>query len=252
VTPTLRRVWWILAFALLVGALLGVPYSAHLIEQGPLGRGIPPMARAIVAFLSVLVFELPLALAGLVLARRLGLGAPLLEAWVERRPADVGRTLALPVLWGALVGGSLLGFFQLFSESLDRLFPQTVTSPPWWAGALGAISAGIGEEAMLRLFLLSALAVPLTLLLPRTGALWTANVLAALAFGALHFGNVIALGIPFTPLLVTMVLVLNGAVGVLWGWIYTTRGIEAAIVSHIACDLILHGLGAALGGPGQG
>jgi len=49
-----------------------------------------------------------------------------------------------------------------------------------------------------------------------------------------------------------MILVLNGAVGILWGWIYTTRGIEAAIVSHIACDLILHGLGAALGWAGQG
>jgi len=210
------------------------------------------MARAIVALFSVLIFEWPLAAAGLVLARRLGLGAPLLEAWAERRPVDVRRTLAPPALWGALVGGALLGFFELFSESLDKLFPQAVTSPPWWAGALGAISAGIGEEAMLRLFLLSALAVPLTLLLPRTSALWTANVLAALAFGALHFFNVVALGMPFTPLLVTLVLVLNGGVGVLWGWIYTTRGIEAAIVSHIACDLILHGLGAALGWAGQG
>ena len=250
-SPALRRVWVVLAFALLVGALIAVPYSAHLIEQGPLGRGRSPMFRAVIALLSVLIFEWPLAAAGLVLARKLGLGAPLLEAWAEGRPADVRRTLALPALWGGLVGGALLAVFTLFSDRLNPLFPQTVSAPPWWAGVLASISAGIGEETMLRLFLLSALAVPLALSLPRSGALWTANVLAALAFGALHFGNVYALGIPFTPLVVTFVLVINGGVGILWGWIYTTRGLEAAIVSHVACDLILHGLGAALGGPGQ-
>jgi len=217
-----------------------------------MARGIPPMARAIVAFVSVLIFAWPLAAAGLVLARRLGLGAPLLEAWVERRPADVRRTLVPPALWGALVGGALLVIFEVFSDPFEALFRPMVTSPPWWAGVLGAFSAGIGEEAMLRLFLLSALAVPLAWFLPRTRALWTANVLAALVFGALHFGNVVALGIPFTPLLVTMVLLFNGGLGVWWGWIYATRGIEAAMVSHVACDLILHALGAALGGAGQG
>ena len=250
-TPTLRRVWVVLAVLLLIGALIAVPYSAHLIEQGPLARGRSPVFRALVALATVLLFEWPLAAAGLVLARRLGLGAPLLEAWVERRPADVRGTLVPPALWGALVGGALLGMVGLFSERLDTIFPQAVTAPPWWAGVLGSISAGIGEETMLRLFLLSALAVPLARALPRTAALWTANVLAALAFGALHFGNLVALGIPFTPLVVTMVLVINGGVGVLWGWIYTTRGLEAAIVSHIACDLMLHGLGAALGDPGR-
>jgi hypothetical protein len=251
VSPTLRRVWLWLGVALLAGALLGAPYAAHMFAQGALGREHSPMYRAIVAFLSVLIFEWPLAAAGLVLARRLGLGAPLLEAWVEHRPFDARRTLMPAALWGALSGGAMLGFFSLFSGSLEKIFPPTLSPPPWWAGALGAISAGIGEETMLRLFLLSALAVPLAMRLPRTSALWTANVLAALAFGALHFGNVIALGIPFTPLLVTMVLVLNGGVGVLWGWIYTTRGLEAAIVSHVACDLVLHGLGAALGGSGR-
>jgi len=251
VTPTLRRVWLWLGLALLVAALLGAPYAAHLLAQGPLGREHLPMYRAIVAFLSVLIVEWPLAAAGLVLARRLGLGAPLIEAWVERRSADVRRTLAPPAFWGALAGGSMLGFFSLFSDSFDQLFPRAVSPPPWWAGVLGSISAGIGEETMLRLFLLSALAVPLAIRMPRTAALWTANVLAALVFGSLHFGNVIALGIPFTPLVVTFVLVLNGGVGVLWGWVYTTRGLEAAIVSHVACDVVLHGFGAALGAPGQ-
>jgi membrane protease YdiL (CAAX protease family) len=102
---------------------------------------------------------------------------------------------------------------------------------------------------LLRLFLLTALVAVLSAFLPRGPALWGANALAALAFGALHFGNVFALGLHLSAAVVLGVLGLNGLVGLLCGWLYWTRGIEAAIVAHAACDLVLHGLGGALGGP---
>jgi hypothetical protein len=250
VTPALRRVWLVLAAALLVSALLQLPYSHALMAQGPLRDQEAPRLRAVLGLLAVAVAQVPLAALGLVLARRLGLGAPLLEAWAERRPVPWRRTLAPAAFWGVLAGGSLLGLFALVGERIDALFPVAVVPPPWWAGVLASFSAGIQEETSMRLFVLSALAVALARVLPRPAALWTANALAALAFGALHFGNVVALGLPFTAVLVTFILVVNGGLGLLCGWLYTTTGLEAAIVCHAACDLVLHGLGGALGGTG--
>jgi hypothetical protein len=248
VTPTLRRVWFVLAASLLFSALIELPYSYALIAQGPLRHD---GMRAVLGVLAVFAVELPLAALGLVLAHRLGLGAPLLAARVERRPVDWRRTLAPAAFFGALVGGSLLLLFALFGERIDAMFPTAIVQPPWWAGVLASFSAGIQEETMMRLFVLSALALPLARVLPRPAALWNANTLAALTFGALHFGNVIALGLPLTGVLVTFILVVNGGLGLLCGWLYTTSGLEAAIVCHAACDLVLHGLGAALGGAGR-
>lgn len=248
-TRTQRRVWWVLLLAILVTTLLGLPYSAHIVEQGPWARSLG--SNAFVIVLSTILVSGPLAALGLVFASRLGLGAPLLEAWIEGREADWKGTLLPPFLWGLLAGGMLLLLIGFLKAPLDRAMPRAIVSPPWWAGALASLGAGISEETLTRLFLLSALAVPLARALPRNAALWIANVTAALVFGALHFGNVSAIGMPLNAVLAAWILVINGGVGLLCGWIFWTRGIEAAMACHVAIDLVLHGLGALFPGAGQ-
>jgi len=86
--------------------------------------------------------------------------------------------------------------------------------------------------------------------LPRSPALWSANVVAALVFGALHFANVHLVGLTLNPVVVSFILLVNGGVGLLCGWLFWTRGIEAAMACHVAIDLVLHGLGAVFAGAG--
>jgi membrane protease YdiL (CAAX protease family) len=143
----------------------------------------------------------------------------------------------------------LLLFTLGHGAALAHLAGAARVPPPAWAGALAAFAAGVNEEVLLRLFLLTTVAGLLLLAVPRGPALWGANVVSALVFGALHFGNVFALGIRFDLVVALSVLGLNGVVGLLCGWLYWTRGIEAAMAAHMACDLVLHGLGGALGGP---
>lgn len=250
-----RRTWAALAFATLVSSVLGMPYSEFLASQGP-GKVGDPMLRLLVQLVLTVLVTWPLTALGLALAARLGLGAPLLGAWFEDRlePGQARRALVPAALMGLAYGGALLLLSELFSAALARemarLGPMPVP-PPLWMGVLGSFAAGITEETLLRLFFLSAIALPLARALPRVGALWAANVVAALVFGALHFGNVAGLGWTFTPFLVAYVLGVNGALGVLCGWLFWTRGIEAAIACHIACDLVLHGLAPALGLAGE-
>jgi membrane protease YdiL (CAAX protease family) len=129
---------------------------------------------------------------------------------------------------------------------MARLGPISVPPPPWM-GVLGSFAAGVNEEVTLRLFLMTTIAAIAWRILPRMAALWIANAIAALVFGALHFGNVFALGLHLSPFLVAFILLVNGGIGLLCGRLYWTHGIEAAMTAHVACDLVLHGLGPALG-----
>jgi len=250
VTGTQKRVWFVLALAIVAGALLDLPYTSHILEQRAWAYSQRVNAILFVNALGTVLFEWLLAALGIVLAARLALGAPLLEAWVERRPAGAGHTLSLPFAWGLLTGALLLLLVALVEKPLERFMPMSVTNPPWWAGVMASFAAGIGEEVMTRLFLLSAVAVVLVKFLPRGTALWSANVVAALVFGALHFANVHAVGLTLNPVVVSYILLVNGGVGLLCGWLFWTRGIEAAMACHVAIDLVLHGLGAVFRGPG--
>jgi membrane protease YdiL (CAAX protease family) len=248
-----RRVWMVIAFATFVATFAGAPYGEFLIAGGPAaGLGRDPLTR-LALHLVFTVFGLwPLAALGLMLGARVGLGAPLLAAWFGGEPvaARARGALGPAVMLGFGLGTAFLLLFTLgHGAASAQLLGRTPVAPPAWAGVLAAFSAGITEEVLLRLFLMSALAVLFAAMLPRGPALWTANAVAALVFGALHFGNVFALGIHFDLVVALSVLGLNGAFGLLCGWLYATRGLEAAMAAHTACDLVLHGLGATLGGP---
>lgn len=247
-----RRVWAVIALACLLGVFLGMPYSELLIAHGPAARhGGGPLGRLALQFASTIVVTWPLIAVGLALGGRIGLGAPLLTAGFAGEPvaqharAALGRGAAL----GLGLGAALLLAFSVFKGPLEATFlGPAPAQPPAWAGVLAAFSAGVQEEALLRLFLMTAFAFAASRVLALPAALWMANGLAALVFGALHFGNVFALGMHLNLGVAGYVLLLNGTVGVLCGWLYARDGIEAAVVAHTACDLVLHGLGAALGG----
>ncbi|NJN80495.1 MAG: CPBP family intramembrane metalloprotease, partial [Anaerolineales bacterium] len=69
--------------------------------------------------------------------------------------------------------------------------------------------------------------------------LWIANILAAVAFGVGHLPTA-ALIFPLTTLVVIRIILLNSLGGIIFGWLYQTRGIESAMVAHFSADIVLH------------
>jgi membrane protease YdiL (CAAX protease family) len=67
-----------------------------------------------------------------------------------------------------------------------------------------------------------------------------ANVLAAILFGLGHLPATHAAGLPVDTLVITRAIVLNGLLGLIFGWLYWTFGLEAAMVSHFSGDIVLH------------
>lgn len=118
-------------------------------------------------------------------------------------------------------------------------------TPAAWKGFLASFYGGIDEELLLRLFAMSLL-VWLGRFISKTAegkptvaVLWIANILAAVLFGLGHLPATAAL-ISLTPLVVLRAIVLNGLGGIIFGYLYFTRGLESAMISHFSTDIVLH------------
>jgi len=79
----------------------------------------------------------------------------------------------------------------------------------------------------------------------RSLALWTANVIAAIAFGAGHLGTIMFLtGAPspvaLDPVLLVEVFLLNGIIGLVAGERYMKDGLVAAAGVHFWTDVVFH------------
>lgn len=153
--------------------------------------------------------------------------------------------------WQPLFIGLALGVFVVL---VDRAFVmlgdwQGFPHPSFPLSILASATAGIGEEIIFRGFVLGLWAFLLNLVLRRWGmtsvALWIANVIAALAFGAGHLPSVmIMLGVSspnaVPPLVLGELFLLNGAVGLVAGERYLKVGLVAAVGIHFWTDIVWH------------
>ena len=182
---------------------------------------------------------------GLILGRKVGLTTPLLDALENKRGALVVLKRILPM---ALLGGGAAFVVVILSLPVFKPYlpapSHRVTIAPW-KGLLASLYGGIDEEILLRLFLMTLLAWLLSLKWrSKDGSvgkavLLTANVIAAFVFGAGHL-PVMAAVRPLTPAVIALVVSLNAAGGIVFGSLYISRGLEAAMIAHFFADILLH------------
>ncbi|MPY88198.1 MAG: CPBP family intramembrane metalloprotease [Luteitalea sp.] len=247
-----RETFGVLMAASLVAAVISVPYVTELLEQRSGAREVLLGVLLFSQLFTYVVFSVPAVALGVWLGGKVGLGAPLLCAWRAGDSDGVRRARAL--LPGAAAIGAILGVVMLGASLVGpRLFPELhapITPPSPWAGFLGSVSAGISEEIWMRLGLMTVLAWLGTRLLgtpqPTATIIWVANAAAALAFGALHLPLASAL-VPLTGVVVAWVIAANALAGLVFGWLYWRRGLEAAMMAHFTTDVVLHTIAPAIG-----
>lgn len=251
------KVFWVLWIASIVSTLLVLPYVVEfLLSQIDLTQvGIP---MPVILMLQVVQAGILFAIAifgGLFFAGRVGLGAPILEAKLrgERVADKVRAILPICIVSGILSTLILLALeFWYFQPAMAKEAVATATAlnlhtgqPAAWKGLLASFYGGIAEETLLRLFLMSLLVWLGSFLSktaegkPANGVFWIANILAAVLFGFAHLPAV-SLIVNITPLVIVRTVVLNGLLGILFGWLYWKRGLESAMISHFSADLVLH------------
>jgi len=251
-TPYNWRLLAILVGATLVSVMLLTPYSSAL-----QGQSLKMSPALLIGWVVMTAQVAIMAAIGLAVAGRIGLGLPFLESWLAGRPDWVGlRKYVWPaILTGVLVGIVIKGLDAVvFLPRLPEVVQLGLKEPPVWAGFLASFFGGITEEIQLRLFMLTLFAWIGRFVnrtpegRPGMGALWAANVLAAVLFGLGHLQGTAAAGVPLNALVITRALVGNGLVGLVCGWLYWTFGLEAAMVSHFSFDIVFHVISPLLAG----
>lgn len=156
------------------------------------------------------------------------------------------RWFITPLLLG-LVGGVTVVIGDVLFAPINGFgrFPH----PTFPVSILASLSAGIGEEMMFRGFVFGLWGLILNWLLKRfggrTAALWIANVIAALAFGAGHLGTIFFLTgassfADLDPVLLAETFLLNGILGLVAGQRYMKDGLIAAAGVHFWNDVVFH------------
>lgn len=191
--------------------------------------------------------------AGLWAARKLALGAPLIDAMLNNRPLPYNlmkatvRAITISLAVGAVIHVLEITVFRSIAVELA----QQSQGIELWKRTLASFYGGCAEEILLRLFLLSMVALVIrtaadTISSTRSGlgcltnkVFWAANALTAVFFALLHLPIASDL-MPLTPLFVTRTILLNGIVGLFAGLFFRKFGIELAILFHFIVDLFLH------------
>ena len=214
-----------------LAAMVGIPMPKMGVSNAVLG-----LANAgIVLFLYGILGWI-----GIWFARKLGLPGVFSEDGNWRRwfwiPLLLGLACGLILIIGDILFAPINGFGRLVHPT----FPVSI---------FASLSAGIGEEIMFRGFVFGLWALLLNWLLKRfngrTAALWIANVIAVLAFGAGHLGTIMVLTgasspAELSPVLLAETFLLNGVIGLVAGERYMKDGLVAAAGVHFWNDVLFH------------
>lgn len=202
--------------------------------------GVPDSVLGLANAGIVLVQSGILGLAGYWFARKLDLPG------IYSEDGNWGRWFLIPLVLGLscgillIIGDLVFAPINGFGRFVHPVFPISI---------LASVNAGIGEEITFRGFVFGLWGILLNWLLKRfngrTLALWIANILAALAFGAGHLGTLMFLTgatslADLNPILLIEVFLLNGIIGILAGWRYMKDGLVAAAGVHFWNDVVFH------------
>jgi membrane protease YdiL (CAAX protease family) len=255
--PSQIKLALLLAALSLVGCVAVLPFTYTLLKSADTLKNLPAERLPLVLGASV-VIEFLLSVAAIALGMRfgpgLGLIPPLLHPALTNiesngAPADapgpkVGwrwRVVGLSLCTGAMLGFAIVVAAHFANPHL----PKPPAPPPRAgpiAGFLASIGAGIREEVWMRLGALTVLA-SFGASLSRTRQLgpvsfWTANLIAASLFAAIHIPQAFTL-IGMNAALLAVILIGNGVPGLVFGWLYRRYGLVSAMLSHFMIDVVL-------------
>jgi membrane protease YdiL (CAAX protease family) len=250
-----KRLFLILWIAGLAGvlSLLLVDISA-LVAAIPLPEGSPPPELPPPALLKLVAIIQPAVLTsfavliGVWLSPKVGLHAPIAEAIARSEPILPGlKSQTLPGVIAGLVSGVAIvavwiiakpflpEVFLARAEDFNRLIPHAVR----------IFYGGLTEEILLRWGVMTFLVWLMSLIFQRDrsaprGIIFVAAIfISAILFGLGHLPIASLLAGGLTVPVVGYVLSANSLFGIVAGFLYWRRGLEAAMLAHMSAHVVL-------------
>lgn len=207
-------------------------------EAGAMGvsEEFVPVFLGLVSSLQAAGYGFVLGFIGIYFAKSVGL-------WKDERKLEKNPLIVTGIF--SLIGGlAIILPDLLFFNNYSDMIASSYVSKPTVVYILGALLyGGVIEEVMLRLFVMSLVSFILYRLfdrkkeVPSTWIFIVANVLSALLFGIGHLPATLQI-LGDSPLIIARCIILNGGVGLLFGYLYRKYGLRYAMIAHAGCHLI--------------
>lgn len=235
--------WKVILFFVLAGIVGGYFLGLYALDNYPqeiqqqiLEQGITPNILGLVTAVQSAGYGLVLGVLGILLSKKVGLWKD--GVHFEKKPI-------LFTILTAIVGGfAMIGLDILFFGNYSQAIADSYAVKPTIPYILASVTYGaVIEEVMLRLFMMSLIAFVLHWLFERqntevsTAILIAANILSAMLFAAGHLpATAILLGL--SPMIIFRCFLLNGGLGLLFGWLYRKYGLRYAMLAHGGCHIV--------------
>ncbi|MTH55563.1 CPBP family intramembrane metalloprotease [Bacillus mangrovi] len=250
-----RKPWRSFIFFLLVGVLAVLsllPMQIELLPQQLEELGVPLELPVETMALLTLLNPLLLIIAGLLighfLAERTGFHSFIYEKDRYGKPLfpKVRAIFKISALLGVMGGVLIITADTILQPFLPEALhlSNAEASLGVFDLATRLLYGGIAEELMLRWGVMTLLVFILWKIFqrkknqPSSFIVWTGMILSALLFGLAHYGATAA-AVDMTALIFVRMLFLNGLVGIIYGWLYWKKGLEAGMIAHMATHVTL-------------
>ena len=197
--------------------------------------GNNPNKFYLIVTMQTLLYALVLGFFGYILSEKTGLMKPMK---LEKKP--VVTTLGLALLAGLLLSTDIL-YFSHHVPQVATLYQEAPSFAYWVASIL---YGGVIEEVMLRLFMMSLIVFLAWKVFfrreanPPTGIIVAANIIAALLFAAGHLPSTMQMFGKITPMILQRCFLLNGAGGLVFGYLYRKYGIQYSMMAHAGAHIV--------------
>jgi len=232
-------------------SFLLIDLSAFLANL-PMTAGLElPFRPFFIKLLSVVQTAILLSIAiliGVRLAPVVKLSAPAAEALAGgNRVAPVLKPQVLPgVIAGVIAGVAILSIWLLFRPNLPPLFVTRAENLNRSMPILTRLFyGGFTEELLLRWGLMTLLVWAGWRIFqrgrgaPRAIYFVSAIVISSVVFGIGHLPLVRALAVDYTLPIVALIVLANSLFGLIAGYLYWRKGLEAAIIAHMSTHIVI-------------
>ena len=239
----LKRYYKTLIFFAIAGIVGGFFVGLYLLDSYPeeiqkqiYEQVINDVLLGVITAVQGAAYGIILGVLGILLGEKLGL--------FKNETTFMKKPLIVTAVVGTVGGLAMILFDILWFGRVSEVIMESYAVKPTAAFIIGAvIYGGVIEEVMLRLFMMSLLAFILHKIFgkgtekPSVAVLVAANVVSSLLFATGHLpSTAILLGI--TPIILLRCFLLNGGIGILFGWLYHRYGLRYAMIAHAGCHVI--------------
>jgi hypothetical protein len=195
----------------------------------------------ILSLMNPLIMLIVAIVAGIFLHEKAGLDVPVIKSVIKRENiTGLKGILGYGIIWGAITGALLVIMSYLFTPLMPAEFIELGENLELTLMAR-FLYGGITEEILMRFGLMTFF---IWLIFKISGRLhnwvyWSGILAAALIFAVAHFPVAFNAVEEPSVLLLSYILIGNSLGGIVFGWLYWKKGLEAAFAAHIMAHVVM-------------